>query len=362
MKRESLLTLLVFIAVLLSSCSGTAATEDSQGSTGAGIATPTEQPATATPAATPTYEMTTVKMNSSALTSFAPLFIADAEGYFAEYGIKIDYVTLNKTNNAVPLLASGDLDVYAGSVTAGLLNVLGQENDVKVVADRGHIAPTDSCTYLGIMVRKDLYDSGAITKAADLKGQIIAAANSGTTGYLLSTYLAQAGLTFDDVTLNDIPTAGYVDAFNNKSVASIVAPELHITDLLSAGNAVLLAKAQDVIGTTQLSVLAFGKNLLVNHPDIGARFMAAYLKGVQQYNLGKTDRNLQIMSDATQVSIPDLKNSCWLTINSDGMIDFSGVDNFQKWSIAQGQLDKPITEEQFWDPSFIEAAQKLLNP
>jgi NitT/TauT family transport system substrate-binding protein len=363
MKRDLLPTLLVFIAVLLSSCSGgAAATGASRSPTVADTIVPTAQPATATPASAPTYEMVTVKMNSSSLTSFAPLFIADAEGYFAEYGIKIDYVTLAKTNDAVPLLASGDLDVYAGSITAGLLNVLGQENDVKVVADRGHIAPSDSCTYLGIMVRKDLYDSGTITKAADLKGQTISAANSGTTGYLLSTYLAQAGLTFNDVVLNDLPTAGYVGAFNNKSVASIVAPELHITNLLSAGNAVVLAKAQDVIGTTQLSVLAFGKNLLVDHPDVGARFMAAYLKGVQQYNLGKTDRNLQIVSDATKVSIPDLKTSCWISINADGSIDFSGVDNFQKWSVAQGQLDKPITEEQFWDPSFIAAAQKLLNP
>ena len=131
---------------------------------------------------------------------------------------------------------------------------------------------------------------------------------------------------------------------------------------MAAGNAVVLAGAQDVVGTTQLSILAFGKNLLVDHPDVGARFMAAYLKGVQQYNLGKTDRNLQIMSDATKISIPDLKASCWIPISPDGAIDFSGVDNFQKWSVAQGQLDQPITEDQFWDPSFLAAAQKLLNP
>jgi len=361
MHRKIVFISFLLLAVLLSGCSSAVVTS-SQSPTKASAIVPTEQLTMATPVPATTYEMTTVKMNSSSLTSFAPLFIADAEGYFAEYGIKIDYVTMNMTNNAVPLLASGDLDVYAGSVTAGLLNVLAQEPDVKVVADRGHIAPGDSCTYLGIMVRKDLYDSGQVTKPADLKGLTIAAANSGTTGYLLSEYLAQAGLTFNDVTLNDIPTAGYMDAFNNKSVASIVAPELHITDLLSAGNAVVLAKAQDVIGTMQLSVLAFGKNLLVDHPDIGARFMAAYLKGVQQYNQGKIDRNLQIMSDATQVSIPDLKASCWLSINTGGSIDFSGIDNFQKWSVAQGQLDKPITEEQFWDPSVLAAAQKLLNP
>jgi NitT/TauT family transport system substrate-binding protein len=359
MRKSHLFGLFLLITILLGACSSPAASATVQSPTVA--ATIQLQPSD-TPAPTAQYEMATVKLNSSSLTSFAPIFIADAEGYFADYGIKLDYVTLNKTNDAVPLLASGDLDVYAGSVTAGLLNVLSQEKDVKVVADRGHISPSDDCTYLGIMIRKDLYDSGQITKAADLKGQSIAASNTGTTGYLLSTYLAQAGLTFDDVQLNDLPTAGYVDAFNNKSIASIVAPELHITNLMSAGNAVILAKAQDVIGTIQLSVLAFGKDLIVDHPDIGARFMAAYLKGVQQYLQGKTDRNLQIVSDATKVSVQDLKTSCWLPISADGKINFAGIDNFQKWSIAQGQLDAPITEEQFWDPSFIAAAQKLLNP
>jgi NitT/TauT family transport system substrate-binding protein len=347
---------LLFIAILLSAC-GAAVPSSTTGQMNSTVAMP--EPTAMSPAK---YEMVTVKINSSLVPSFAPIFIADAEGYFTDYGIKVEYETFNKSNDALPLLVSGDLDVYASSIDTGLLNTLGKEKDIKVVADRGHISPSDSCTYVGIMVRKDLYDAGTITKAADLKGQVIAASNSGSTGYLLDNYLKQAGLTLNDVVLNNVPTAGYIDAFNNKSIALIVAPELWITRLKAAGNTVVLAGAQDVIGTTQLSILAFGKNLLVDHPDIGARFMAAYLKGVQQYNRGKTDRNLQIMSDATKISVDDLKASCWIPISPDGKIDFSGVDNFQKWSIAQGQMDAPITEEQFWDPSFLAAGEKLLNP
>jgi NitT/TauT family transport system substrate-binding protein len=274
----------------------------------------------------------------------------------------MEYVTFNKSTDAVPLVITGDLDVYAGSINAGILNILRQETNIRVVADKGHISPGDGCTYIGLLVRKDLYESGKITGPAGLKGQTIAATSSGTTGYLLSTYLAQAGLTFNDVVLNDIPTAGFLDAFANKSVAVIGAPELHLSRLINGGNAVLLAGAEHVVGAEQLGFIAFGKNLLVDHPDIGARFLAAYLKGVQQYNEGKTDRNLQIMADATGETIETLKASCWVPINSDGLIDFSGVAGFQQWSIAQGQLEAPVTEEQFFDPRFISAAQTLLNP
>ncbi len=330
--------------------------------------TPTSAPATIelpiapTPEATiePTpYEVVTLKMNSSKLMSYAPIFIAEKEGYFKEFGIFIEPVVFNRSSEALPLLASGDLDIYAGIVQSGLFNVLAQEPNVKVVADRGTVSGDDDCTYLGIMVRKDLYDSGVITGPEGLKGQTISATNAGSTGYLLSSYLAQAELTFDDIILSDLPTASYLDGFANKSVAAIVAPELHVTRLEQAGNSVVIAGLED-FGTTQLSVMVFGKSLLVEHPDVGARFLAAYLKGVQKYNEGKTESNIQAIMEATGEDISLIQNSCWIPIRDDATVDFSGVEAFQQWSIEQKQLDQAVTEEQFWDPGFLLAAQELL--
>lgn len=306
------------------------------------------------------FEVVTLKMNSSKIMSYAPIFIAQKEGFFEEYGIIIEPVVFNRSSDALPLLASGDLDVYAGIVNSGLFNVLAQEPNVKVVADRGTVSSTDDCTYLGIMVRKDLYDSGIITGPEGLKGQIISVTNAGSTGYLLSNYLSQAGLTFDDIIVSDIPTASYVDGFANKSVAAIVAPELHVTRLGQAGNSVVVAGLED-FGTTQLSVLAFGKNLLVDHPDVAVRFLAAYLKGVQKYNEGKTESNIQAIVEATGEDISLIQNSCWIPIREDASIDFSGVEAFQQWSIEQKQLDIAVTEDQFWDPSYLAAARELLN-
>jgi len=42
------------------------------------------------------------------------------------------------------------------------------------------------------------------------------------------------------------------------------------------------------------------------------------------------------------------------------MIDFKAVDIFQKWSVEQKVVDHLVTEEQFWDPGFLEAAKLLL--
>ena len=118
----------------------------------------------------------------------------------------------------------------------------------------------------------------------------------------------------------------------------------------------------DSLVTGRISpVLAFGKRLLVDEPELGARFMAAYLKGIAQYNEGKTDRNVEIIAQSTSESVEVLKNACWIAIPSDGKINFPAVETFQEWSVSQGQLETPVTEDQFWDPGVLDMAFELLE-
>lgn len=344
MKKEKALFIILLFAILITSCGGG-----------------DESVAQTTEAVEIEYEMVTIRQNGAALTSHAPIFIAEAEGYFEEFGIDIIFETFNRSSEAIPLLINGDLDIYAGSVNTGLLNVLGHEPNIKVVANRGQIRPDTGCNYQAILVRKDLIESGEISSPADLVGHEIASSIAGPSGFLLSTVLAEAGLTFDDVSVDRIPTAGYVDAFANQTLSVIVAPELHLSRLLAAGDAVVWRTSEDVLGVVQTSILAFGARLLVDEPEVSARYLAAYLKGIIQYNEGKTARNLEIMAEATSESVELLEVACWIAIPLDGRIDFSSVEAFQQWSIEQEQLDAAITEEQFWDSSVLEAAFELLN-
>lgn len=306
-------------------------------------------------------ELTTVRLNSSQNMSYAPIFIADAEGYFEEFGIQLEMVPFDKTSEAIPLVISGDLDAYAGAVNAGLMNTLYNEKNIRVVADRGKVDADMDCTFQGIMVRKDLYESGEVTGPADLKGRGVVTTSAGPAAFMFSEYMAQAGLTTGDVVVNDIPSSSYIDAMANESVDAIATLELYISRLLTAGDSVILAGAEDILGDMQTSVLAFGKNLLEDNPDLGVRFMAAYLKGVAQYNEGKTDRNLEILAEATGEDVEVLRNACWLAISEDGIPEFENVEPYMNWAIAQGFVDHAITEEQFWNPDFLEQAKALLE-
>lgn len=306
-------------------------------------------------------ELTTVRINRSTNISYAPIFLAEAEGYFAKYGIELEMVTFNRTAEALPLMVSGDLDVFAGAMTAGLLNILDKEPGFRIVADRGRITAGTDCSFQGILVRKDLFESGVVTEAKDLAGMRIAVSTAGPAAFLLSSYLEQGGLTIDDVIISDIPTSAYIDAMANGSLDVIVTIEITLSQVLNAGDSILLVGAEDVVGNFQSSVLAFGKNFLVDDPELGARFMAAYLKGVAKYNEGKTERNLQILSEATSEDSEIINNSCWIDIDQEGIPDFNSIKEFMTWSMEQGHLDQSITEDQFFDPSFLEDAKLLLN-
>jgi hypothetical protein len=123
----------------------------------------------------------------------------------------------------------------------------------------------------------------------------------------------------------------------------------------------VLARGEDLVSPFLISVLAFGKRLMVDDPDLGVRFMAAYLKGVQKYNEGATEENLKLISEISGEDVELLKSACWIPIPLNPRIDFEAVVPFQNWLFEEGHLDALITEEQFWDPSIIEAASDLIN-
>lgn len=369
MRTRNSVILLLLVAFVLGACApAQPATEE-----------PTEAPAivaTEVPAEQPTEpaevqpeeteapaEMETIslRMNASPFMSYAPLFIAEAEGYFAEQGIEMEFIPMAGTSEALPAFMAGDLDVLGASVNSGVLNVLSQDDSIKVVADRGSITQDDQCTYMGIMVAQDLYESGEVTGPEDLAGRTVSVRASSNTGYLVDSYLAQAGLSLDDVEVNPIPETAYIDAFQTGALAAIVTSEPSLSRTINSGEAALLASAEDVIGTFQSSVLLFGPKLLVDDREASIRFMTAYLKGVRQYAEGKTERNLEILSEMTTETQETLNESCWPSINTNGAIDFPSTDNFQQWLIGHGYLDNAVTEEQFWDPSIVQAAAALLD-
>lgn len=93
--------------------------------------------------------------------SFAPLFIAQEAGYFAEQGLDVEFVKVSEGSDAFSLLIQGKLDVATGTVGINILNSIIRGGTVRIVADKGHIDPA-GCPVNGILIRREILEGQKI--------------------------------------------------------------------------------------------------------------------------------------------------------------------------------------------------------
>ena len=107
-----------------------------------------------------------------------------------------------------------------------------------------------------------------------------------------------------------------------------------------------------------MAVLLFGTNLLDKDSAAGERFMTAYLQGVKQFRKGKTDRNIEILSGATNLSRIQLEKICWPYIRENGEPHLKSLMDYQAWGVRKGLIKSPLDMNQIWDGRFIESAHR----
>jgi len=95
-------------------------------------AAPTAARATETPinTASAPARVEKVRVAETPAIAFAPVYVAEARGYFREQGIELDYEQVAGGADAVPLLARGDVDVNLAAISAGTFNAFERGLDI----------------------------------------------------------------------------------------------------------------------------------------------------------------------------------------------------------------------------------------
>jgi NitT/TauT family transport system substrate-binding protein len=315
-----------------------------------------QQPTPAAPAPIP------VKLVVFGFISHAPFHIALAEGYFAEQGLDVETVPFQFTDDAFPALAAGEVDVMAGLPMAGLMNAIAGGVNLKIVADKGHISES-SCDGYAVMARSSLVNDGTLTDVASLRGKTIQAQRTGYLAFLTEKLLRMGNLTLDDVEVVEMIPPMWPEAMERGTMdVHVGTTEPWITRILRSGYGQLWNSFRDWIPGYQFSSLMFGPTMLGENREAGKRFMVAFLKAVRQYNEGKTERNLDILTDALGLEREEIEQTCWVSMRGDGKVNVESILEFQDWAVEKGLVDTPVTMDQLFDPSFIEYANQVLGP
>jgi NitT/TauT family transport system substrate-binding protein len=174
--------LLVVVALAAAACG-----DDSSATTTTTTATPTTEDAASTTAAGEgALETTTMTAGALPLVDFAPLFYAEAMGYFEEVGLDVTVEVVQSGPVAAQLLLAGDLDA---SFINWLSFAAAVSNDAPlvVVANGTHLADGQG----GVFVTAD----SPLASLADLDGRSVATNSIGNVGDVtIEALIADEGL------------------------------------------------------------------------------------------------------------------------------------------------------------------------
>jgi len=299
--------------------------------------------------------LVTVRMNLLPSMTYAPAAIAEAEGYFDDEGIDFESVRVD-ANSALLAAGSGSLDVVANPVRSGLFNIMVRGIPFQIVADDGHEEP-GPCAPTAFTAPPDL---AARVRASGLRGQRVATIKGGITEFMVTRLLASQGLTINDVEIVEYPP-GEASMGEFKVIDAVRSNfEPNLTTQKEKGLIEVVVPMYEIVPGLQRNVIAFGNRLLNEDPDLGRRFMRAWLRGVRRYNEGKTDRNVEIITRHTELPAELVRQMCWPFISTDGQIPNEAVQPLLVWAKERGYLEGDVPREKWWNPTYIDAANRGL--
>ncbi|MEQ1691317.1 MAG: ABC transporter substrate-binding protein [Gemmatimonas sp.] len=294
-----------------------------------------------------------VRVAFSPYVSWGPLIIAQAEGYFRDEGLEIEFVSALHSEESLVALITGDLDVRPGPLSAGFLSAVSQGAQVRIVAGMGYLA-RDGCTYFGIILRQgiDTIRTPAIRR--------MRTSQDGYTRFLVSRMLAQRNVQLEDIETLRLPAPLMVSSLQSGAVDAIAASEPTLSRVAAVGQRWLTA--QESSPDFQWGLIAFGERFLSREPDLGVRFLRAYRRGLSQYALGKTARNVAIIAEATGETPLATTEACWPEFQSDARVHWGSIATFQSWARTEGLLEQSVTQSAIWDSSFVTASDRPVAP
>ena len=311
-----------------------------------------------------------VVIGSPATISDAPFFIAERKGYWAEQNLHMKIVNMQTGPQMVAPLGAGQIDIAAAATSAGLFNAAARGIGLKMVADKGSNQPGYS--YVSLLVRKALVESGKFKTMKDLKGLKVAEpGKGGSTGSTVNQALKSAGLTYDDVTHVILGFPEMLIGMENGAIDAAIVPEPFNTFGRNKGVGVRFPS--DTFYPRQtIAVVLYGPAFMAKRAEIAQRFMVAYLKAVRFYNDAIKDGRfagpnaaevIDILTTETRYKDAALysdvvPNGC----DPDGKLDLPSIETDLAFWREQKYVEGMISATDVLDESYVTAALKVLGP
>lgn len=323
-------------------------------------------PAAGAAPSTAPLSQTMLKVGSLGLVAEAGLFAAVVKGYFQEEGLSVDFIPFRSGAEVTPPLATGEIAFASSPVDPSTFNAIQRGIELKIVGYNAIINQPDVSA--GWMVRQDLLDSGRYRDFADLRGMTIGLTAAGGIGMMwVDRVLARGGLTPDDVQLVFLSLPDQPAAYANRGMDAGFQVEPFITVAESQGVARTVASVGELYPGLVAMVL-FMSPTITQNPDLGRRFVTAYLRGQRDYyrafvqNAGGKEEMTQIILQYTPIREARLiERMATHRVDPNGEMDPRTLYELQDYFLRFGSQQQRIDLGRVIDSSYSDYAVSRLG-
>jgi NitT/TauT family transport system substrate-binding protein len=292
------------------------------------------------------------------------IYIAIKKGYFTDENIEIVSTQFRSGANMVVPLGTGELDVGAGSPSAGLYNAVARGVKIIIAADKTRSSPGYGGSHL--VVRKDLVDSGRYKSLKDLKGMKLASSGPGNSAMATFYYaLKSVGLQMSDISTVNLSYPTHVTALSNKAVDGSFILEPFVSAAVAKGVAVRVDSDDRIDPNHQLATILFSGKFAAKR-EIAVRFLRAYLRGIDFYLGALKDGKLAgknaeeviaILIENTAVKDPKVLRSITPSgVDPNGTVNQASLQKDLDFYTSQGWIKGKVDLNMIVDSSFIREA------
>jgi ABC-type nitrate/sulfonate/bicarbonate transport system substrate-binding protein len=219
-------------------------------------------------------------------------------------------------------------------------------------------------------VRKDLYDSGEIRDFGDFRNRRISITALGTSVHVLAgRALERGGWAATDADIVELGFPDMLPALASRSLDVAILVEPFVVRAEDQGVGVRWRSSDEVVPGQVAASIMYGPSLLQQRPDVGRRFMVAYLRALRDYYGAFVVKDpavraqvIPVLIEATNYKDPALYERIQLhSVNPDGQINVSALDADYRWYVGQGLMGDIVDVNQLVDNQFVDYAVQQLG-
>lgn len=294
------------------------------------------------PAAAP--EDPTLKIAVLPILDALPMYAAEAQGYFKEAGINVEFVPVASAAERDQVMQSGQVDGMINDLTS---TVLYNKDTQKIAIVRfARIASADQPQF-SLLASK----ASGITTPDGLKGVEIGISEGTVIEYITDRLLQNAGLTNDEIKTTNIPQIPVrLQMLAEGQLPAAMLPEPAASLAAQGGSVVVISDASlPAVGTSEIS---FSVSTLKAKPETVRKFLAALEKATADVN-NNPDQWNTLLTDKKLVPAPLIGKYRLPKFPTASVPSEAQLKDVQAWMMDKGLISAEVPYNQLVDASYL---------